>query len=96
MVISFVAAAVGAIMYFAITTQGSGFRLSTIGVILMIVGAVGIVFSSVVLAASRKTTSRQTFDREMTDAQGKSSELHEETRRVSSWGLLCVGPRGMF
>ncbi len=80
MVFSIIAAAVGAIMYFAITTQGSGFRLSTIGVILMIVGAIGFVVSSVVFASSRKTTSHHTFDRETTDAQGKSSAVHEETR----------------
>jgi len=43
MVFSSIAVAAGAIMYWAITYQGHGFRFSTIGVILMIVGAFGFV-----------------------------------------------------
>jgi hypothetical protein len=40
MVFSTIAIAAGAVMYWAVTnTQGHGFRLSTVGVILMIVGA---------------------------------------------------------
>jgi len=38
MVLSAIAAAAGAIMYWAITYQGTGFRLSTVGIILMIAG----------------------------------------------------------
>jgi sulfite exporter TauE/SafE len=37
--------AVGAILDFAIDVQTSGFNLHTIGVILMVVGAIGLVFS---------------------------------------------------
>ena len=50
---STVAIAVGAIMYWAVTYQGHGFRFSTVGV---------------------------TYDREATDAQGRSTEVHEEVR----------------
>ena len=39
MVLSAIAAAAGAIMYWAVTYQGTGFRLSTVGLILMIAGA---------------------------------------------------------
>jgi hypothetical protein len=39
MVFSIFAMAAGAIMYWAVTAQGHGFRFSTVGVILMIVGA---------------------------------------------------------
>jgi sulfite exporter TauE/SafE len=37
--------AVGAILRFAVTVSTSGFNLQTVGVILMIVGAVGLVIS---------------------------------------------------
>jgi hypothetical protein len=42
---SIVIFAIGAILRFAVTVQTSGFNLHTIGVILMIVGAVGFVVS---------------------------------------------------
>ncbi|NNN10871.1 MAG: hypothetical protein HKL83_03305 [Acidimicrobiaceae bacterium] len=79
MVFSIVAAVVGAIMYFAVTTQGSGFRLSTVGIILMIAGGIGFVVSSAVFAASRQSNNKRTFDRQATDARGVSSVVHEET-----------------
>ena len=37
MVFSMISIAVGAVMYWGVTTQGHGFRLSTVGVILMVV-----------------------------------------------------------
>jgi len=81
MFFSTVAIAAGAVMYWAITTtQNHGFRLSTIGVILMIVGAIGLVVSSIVFATSRRSTGSRhhTYDREATDSQGRSTEVHEE------------------
>ena len=42
---SIVILAIGAILRFAVTVQTNGFNLHTIGVILMIVGAVGFVVS---------------------------------------------------
>lgn len=54
MVISAISAVTGAIMYFAVTAQSNavvqshGFSLSTLGVILMIAGAVGFVISACV------------------------------------------------
>ncbi len=80
MVFSIIAAAIGAVMYYAITAQGSGFRLSTIGVILMIIGVIGFIASSVVFGISRKSTNRHSFDRTTTNGQGISQEIHEETR----------------
>ncbi len=83
MAFSVIAIAAGAVMYWAITsTQGHGFRLSTVGVILMVVGAVGFVASTVVFATSRHPSGsrHQTFDREVTDAQGRSTAVHEEVR----------------
>lgn len=45
--------AVGAILYFAVTTTVSGIDISTVGVVLMIVGALGLAVSLLVLANSR-------------------------------------------
>ena len=81
MFFSTVAIAAGAVMYWAITTtQNHGFRLSTIGVILMVVGALGLVVSSVVFAMSRRSNASRshTYDRAATDSQGRSTEIHEE------------------
>jgi hypothetical protein len=78
---SMVAIAAGAVMYWAITTtQHHGFRLSTVGVILMVVGASGLVISTIVFATSRQSTAsrRHTFDREATDSLGRSTEVREE------------------
>jgi len=81
MFFSTVAIAAGAVMYWAVTaTQDHGFRLSTVGVILMIVGAVGLVVSSIVFGTSRRSTGsrRHTYDREATDSLGRSTAVHEE------------------
>jgi len=79
---SAVAVAAGAIMYWAVTYQGHGFRLSTVGVILMIAGAIGFVISTIVFAVARRPVGgrRHAFDRETVDAEGRSTEVHEETK----------------
>ena len=81
MVFSTIAIAAGAVMYWAITTtQTHGFRLSTVGVILMIAGAVGLVVSTTIFGTSRRGTGRRshTYDREVVDAQGRTAAVHEE------------------
>lgn len=80
MAFSTMSIAAGAIMYWAVTAQGHGFRYSTLGVILMAVGVIGLVASSVVFATSRRPAGsrRRSFDREVTDAQGRSTAVHEE------------------
>ena len=82
MVFSSIAVAAGAIMYWAITYQGHGFRFSTIGVILMIVGAFGFVTSAVVFGVSRGSigSNRHSLDRQVTDTSGNTSSVHEETK----------------
>ena len=82
MVISSIAAAAGAIMYWAITYQGTGFRMSTIGVILMIAGAFGFVVSAAIFAVSRgpERSPRHTLDRQVVDSAGNSSSVHEDTK----------------
>ena len=72
--------AVGAILYWGITTtQTHGFRLSTIGVILMIVGAVGLVITLAFSAVSG-VRRRSTFDQQAIDNAGRRSVVHEELR----------------
>ena len=80
MVFSIFAMGAGAIMYWAVTAPGHGFRFSTVGVILMVVGAVGLVASTIVFAMSRRSTGgrHRTYDRQVTDAQGRSAAVHEE------------------
>jgi len=80
MVFSTIAIAAGAVMYWAVTTQGHGFRLSTVGVILMVVGAVGFVASAVIFGTSRRPAGNRnhTYDRQATDAQGATTAVHEE------------------
>jgi hypothetical protein len=80
MVFSIIAIAVGAVMYWAVTSQGHGFRVSTVGVVLMVVGAVGLVVSATIFATSRRPAGsrHRTYDLEATDAQGRSTAVHEE------------------
>ena len=85
MVFSLISIAAGAVLYWGVTTQGHGFRLSTVGVILMVVGAIGLVISTVIYATSRRPAGgrNRTFDRQVTDAQGRTAEVHEETSSTS-------------
>ena len=82
MVFSIIAFAAGAVMYWAVTTQGHGFRVSTVGVILMVAGGAGLVVSAIVFGVSSRpaSTRNRTYDREATDARGGSSSVHEEVR----------------
>jgi hypothetical protein len=78
MVLSAISTVVGAIMYYATTAQSSavvqqhGFRLSTLGAISMVAGAIGIVISLVVFIASRRAPSdpSRSLDREVVDSSG--------------------------
>jgi hypothetical protein len=81
MVLSVIATAAGAIMYWAVTYQGTGFRLSTVGVILMIAGVVGFIISSIVFASSRRApgAGNHSLDRQVVNPQGQASSVHEET-----------------
>jgi uncharacterized membrane protein YciS (DUF1049 family) len=84
MVFSMISIAAGAVMYWAITsTQGHGFRLSTVGVILMVVGVVGLIISSVIFATSRRQDGvrNRTYDKQVTDTAGRTAEVHEEVHQ---------------
>ncbi len=82
MVFSAIAIAVGAVMYWAITTtQGHGFRLSTVGVILMVIGGIGFVTSAVVFAVSRRpaTIVQRTYP-VGTTSEAPATVVHEQVR----------------
>jgi hypothetical protein len=80
MAFSAVAIVAGAIMKYAVTETGHGFNVATVGVILMIAGAVGVVASGVIFAASRNPAGRNsTYDRQAVDSAGQSTEVHEAT-----------------
>jgi len=83
MVFSTISIAAGAVMYWAVTSQGHGFRLSTVGVILMIVGAVGFVASAIIFGMSRRPVGARdrTYDKQVTDTAGRTAEVHEEVRQ---------------
>ena len=79
MVCSLISIGVGAVMCWAITAHGHGIRIPTVGVILMVVGAFGLVGSAVLYATSRPAVGGHgTFDRQVTDAQGRTAAVHEE------------------
>jgi hypothetical protein len=83
MVFSMISIAAGAVMYWAVTSQGHGFRLSTVGVILMVVGAVGLLISTVIFATSRQPAGgrNRTYDKQVTDTAGRTAEVHEEVHQ---------------
>jgi hypothetical protein len=56
--------AVGAILYFAVSATVSGVSIATVGVVLMIVGAIGLLASMVALSAARGGSSGTTVVRE--------------------------------
>ena len=44
--------AVGAILYWAVSVEGEGFNINMIGLILMIVGAIGLVLTALMTASA--------------------------------------------
>jgi small-conductance mechanosensitive channel len=56
--------AIGAILYFAVNAEVSGIEISTIGLILMVVGIVGLVISLFFLSSSRRGAADRTVVRE--------------------------------
>jgi hypothetical protein len=49
---SVVLAALGAILYWGVSVEGEGFNLNTIGLILMVAGAIGLVLSLITSGGS--------------------------------------------
>lgn len=56
--------AVGAILYFAVDASVSGLDISTVGLILMICGALGLVISMFLIGSARRGTTERTVVRD--------------------------------
>jgi hypothetical protein len=59
--------AVGAILYFAVNTEVSGLEISTVGLILMVVGVVGLLISLFFLSSWRRGPTERTVVRDRRD-----------------------------
>ena len=59
--------AIGAILYFAVNADISGLEISTIGLILMIVGIVGLLISLFFLSSARRGPEDRTVVRDRRD-----------------------------
>jgi hypothetical protein len=57
--------AVGAILYFAVNADVSGIEISTIGIILMVVGVIGLLISLFFLSSARRETRTVVRDRDV-------------------------------
>jgi Domain of unknown function (DUF6458) len=53
--------AVGAILYFAVTAELAGIDLQTVGLIFMIIGAIGFVIALVWMNMASRETSRRNY-----------------------------------
>jgi hypothetical protein len=88
MVLSAISTVVGAILYWAITApstyaaQSHGFRLSTLGIILMIAGILGFLASLGVFISARRMPPEppHAIDREVIDGSGNRTVMHERQR----------------
>ena len=56
--------AVGAILYFAVEASVSGLEIQTVGLILMIVGALGLLIALFLLNSARRSTTERTVVRD--------------------------------
>jgi len=72
--------AAGAILYFAVSKTVTGLNLDTVGIILMIIGAGGLVISLVMLGTARARHGRTTVVRDATPVQGGTTVVQEAGR----------------
>ncbi|HET8759411.1 MAG TPA: DUF6458 family protein [Solirubrobacteraceae bacterium] len=57
--------AVGAILYFAVDADISGLEISTVGIILMVIGVVGLLISLFMLSSARRESRTVVRDRDV-------------------------------
>ena len=72
--------ALGAILYFAVTKVVTGVNLGAAGVVLMIVGALGLIVSLVMMSTARARVQRTTVVQGTTPAPTGTTVMHEDTR----------------
>jgi hypothetical protein len=98
MMLSAIAAAVGAIMYWSPAYLRTGFRQSTVRLIPMIVRALGFVVSSIVIGVLRGPvrSTRPSTDRQLVDSHENSSSIHQtpssHVRPVLTLSIVPVPP----
>ena len=51
--------ALGAVLAFAINVEAQGFNVNTIGIILMVVGAIGLLVTTLIFGSNRETHTHQ-------------------------------------
>jgi hypothetical protein len=56
--------AVGAILYFAVDATISGLEITTVGIILMVIGVVGLLISLFLIGSARRTPAERTVVRD--------------------------------
>ena len=69
--------AVGAILTFAVSVEASGFNINTVGIILMVIGGIGLLFSLYWMSRNRSGSTR-TVVREEEPREGRV--VREERR----------------
>jgi uncharacterized protein DUF6458 len=57
--------ATGAILYFAVNEDVSGIEISTVGIILMVIGVIGLLISLFMLSSARRETRTVVRDRDV-------------------------------
>ena len=72
--------AAGAILYFAVSKSVTGLSLDTVGVILMIVGAGGLVISLVMAGTARAREGRTTLVQGAPPVQGGTTVVQDSVR----------------
>jgi len=72
--------AAGAILYFAVSKSVTGLSLDTVGVILMIVGAGGLVISLAMVATARSRAGGTTVVHGTTPAQSGTTVVQDNAR----------------
>jgi hypothetical protein len=72
--------AVGAVLYFAVSASVTGLSLGAVGVILMIVGALGLVVSIAMSLSAVGRDGRTTVVQGTTPVQGSTTVIHDDVR----------------
>ena len=74
--------AVGAILYFAVNADVSGLEISTVGLILMVIGVLGLLISFFFLSSARRaTTAITTFIRWTSWTRGLPESKKSQSRQ---------------
>jgi hypothetical protein len=91
MVLSLMAIATGAVMYWAVSVS-AGFRVPTVGAVFMIVGGAGLALSSALYALARNGTRTPSFVPRGAVIRGRRIAFHDEIGlRVNATDIVTDG-----